>query len=181
MQGTTHLTFGIGLGLILGNLFEAPYNIGAADILGVSIGALFPDIDSEGLIAHPGKMLSIKNKNIKNALNSFGSGVSGVISSFASHRGFFHWPINAIIFIALGIFSNSPFSFYFGIGYLSHCFLDALNHQGIPIFAPVDLKKYHIASIKYGGLGEKIFLILFSLLLVAYMKNDLVNYFHLVK
>ena len=181
MQGTTHLTFGIGLGLVLGNLFEAPFDICAADILGVSIGSLFPDIDSEGLIAHPGKMLSIKNKNIRNTLNSFGKGVSNVISSFATHRGFFHWPIIALIFIACGIFLNSPFSFYFGIGYLSHCFLDALNHQGIPIFAPLDLKKYHIASIKYGGFGEKIFLILFALLIIFYMKNDLIGYFNSVK
>ena len=99
MQGTTHLTFGLGLGLALGILFEAPYDVSTVDIIGVSLGALFPDIDSEGLIAHPGKLLSVKNKNIRTALNSLGSGLSKTITKFAKHRGFFHWPFNALLFI----------------------------------------------------------------------------------
>ena len=179
MQGTTHLTFGLGLGLALGILFEAPYDVCTVDIIGVSLGALFPDIDSEGLIAHPGELLSVKNKNIRTALNSLGSGLSKTITKFAKHRGFFHWPFNALLFIFYGMFFGSPFAFYFGMGYLSHCFLDSFNNQGIPIFAPFDLKKYHIASIKYGGFGEKIFLISFALLIILFMKNDLINYFNI--
>ena len=53
MQGTTHLTFGLGLGLALGNLFEAPFDISAIDIIGVSLGSLFPDsspIDRKAII-----------------------------------------------------------------------------------------------------------------------------------
>lgn len=180
MKGTTHLTFGIGLGLVLGNVFEAPYNICASTMLGVSLGSLFPDIDSKGLIAHPGKLFSIRNKNTRQMLNSFGEGISSLISSFTAHRGFFHWPINSLIFIIIGTYINSPFSYYFGVGYLSHCFLDSLNKQGIPMFAPFNLKKYHLANIKYGGFIETIFLFLFAMLIIYLIKDDLIGYLNAI-
>lgn len=176
MKGTTHLATGIGLGLVLGNLLAPPYDISSQTMLAISLGALMPDIDNEGMIAHVGKLLSIKNKTIREFFNSIGCAISKLIQSFTAHRGFFHWPIISILFISYGAFFNSPFSFFFGMGYLSHCLLDSLNTQGIPIFAPLTLKKYHIANLKYNGIGEKIFLIIFVLLIIWGIKTDLMIY-----
>ncbi|MGI6680615.1 MAG: metal-dependent hydrolase [Bdellovibrionota bacterium] len=180
MKGTTHLVTGIGLGLILGNLFQTPYDINGETMLGASLGALFPDIDTGGLIARPGKLMSVRNRNTRKIFDTTGDFISKIIQSFTTHRGFFHWPINAIIFIVIGAFTLSPFAFYFGVGYLSHCLLDALNAKGVPLFAPISLDKYRIARLKYGGIGERIYLILLALFILYFLKGDLMTYLEAV-
>ncbi len=171
MKGTTHIVTGIGFSLVLETYL--PCQFMANMILGVFLGSLMPDIDADGLIAKPGKLLGVKAKNLREFFNLMGHLVSKVIQSFTKHRGFFHWPIIGMILTLLGYFIDSTFLFYFGIGYFIHCILDMFNGEGVPVFAPLSLKKRSIADIKYGGIGETLYLIIFACIVIFFLKDDI--------
>ncbi len=177
MKGTTHIVGGVGTAL----LFQAYTNYGDANsvfFIGTILGSLFPDIDSKGLIAKPGKLLRIRSKATRDTINSIGGFISNIIQKFTEHRGFFHWPVLGIMILLLGYDIDNYFLFYFGLGFLSHCFLDSLNEMGIPILAPFSLKRYHLAKIKYGRIGEKLFLIVFAISIVFLMKDSVKERYH---
>lgn len=179
MKGTTHLVTGISLSLICEKYF--PYHLGAEMMMGAFLGSLMPDIDADGLIAKPGKLLRVKTRNIREFLNFLGSIVSKIVQSFTSHRGFFHWPIIGIVILLFGYFFDSSFTFYFGFGYCLHCFLDMFNGQGVPAFAPISLKKRSIVDIKYGGIGENLYLVLLAIAVIFFLKDDAKKYLDDIK
>ena len=52
----------------------------------------------------------------------------------------------------LGLYK--PMLFGYITGYTSHLLLDFLTKAGIPIFYPFSRKRYHLLSIKSGGIAE---------------------------
>ena len=64
MKGTTHLVGGVGLGLLFHTYTNYGDTIGII-FMGSILGSLFPDIDHEGLIAKPGKLLRIRSKALR--------------------------------------------------------------------------------------------------------------------
>ena len=82
---------------------------------------------------------------------------------FFSHRGMFHTLIFGIVLSGLIYFFNKIAGIGFGLGYLSHLFLDMLTVQGVALFRPFVKKKMGF-GIRSGGLIEEI---IFVLLLLA--------------
>ena len=172
MKGTTHIVGGVGLGLLFHTYTNYGNPIGMV-FIGSILGSLFPDIDSEGLIAKPGKLLRIRSKSLRETINSIGGFISNIIQKYTEHRGFFHWPVLGLIILLLGYDLDSTFWFYFGLGDISHCLLDSLNKTGVPFFAPFSLERYHFAKVKYDWIGEKIFIIVFAISIVFFMKDPI--------
>jgi len=144
MTKKTHMAAGILTGIIFSaiNNFEFDKTVTCCVIS--SVAALLPDIDI--LTSRPGKVLKL---------------VSLVINKIFGHRTICHAPL-MYVFIYHIIRLNQFFCIYAAYidvaytGIFSHIFLDMLNPAGIPIFYPFSKKRFHLASIKTGGVLETI-------------------------
>lgn len=159
MKGGTHIVGGIAFGYFAFNNIDI-LNVNINDdktlllvSLGLTIGALIPDIDH-------------KNSTISNKVKPIGN----IISKIFKHRGFTHSILGSIVMTILfgWLFSlvgmNKAFniilikSIYIGI--ISHILLDMLTPSGVDLLYPYN-RRYNIASFKMGGIGELILAILF--------------------
>lgn len=159
MKGSTHIVGGIAFGCFAFNnidILNVNINDGKTLLLvslGLTIGALIPDIDH-------------KNSTISNKVKPIGN----IISRIFKHRGFTHSVLGSIVMTILfgWLFSlagmNKAFnivltkSIYIGI--ISHILLDMLTPSGVDLLYPYN-RRYNIASFKMGGIGELILVILF--------------------
>jgi inner membrane protein len=122
------------------------------------IGSLLPDIDEP-----------------KSYVGRRSLGVSGKVKEAFGHRGMTHsllvWGV-----IALVISWESPSLFATGLvlGYLFHIFEDFLSVQGVPLFWPLQTKRYKIPLYRTGNIVEKvIFYAAFALLVYICAKEQL--------
>ena len=104
------------------------------------------------------------------------------------HRGFTHYLYIPVIFIVLSFFIDfQHILFWFGVGYLTHWFADALTPSGVPI-SQFDNHRIHFfgGKIKTGSFMEHILAFGFLLMVVSLVKpldilknkDDLNNYFN---
>lgn len=140
MMYKTHLVFGIFLFLLIYAFFQVTSPI--IFFVFLLFGSLFPDLD-----AHDSKL---------------GSKIFP-ISLFLKHRGMFHTVFLLLLFSSLiyFIFPTKMFYLAFGIGFLSHLILDALNYAGIRPFYPIhhfEVKGF----VKIHSFGE--YVLFFSLI-----------------
>lgn len=133
MTGKTHGTVGLAMAVTavaLGANVE-PLTF----CLGAYPGAYAPDVDIKG---------STANKY-------FPAG-----SSLWKHRGFTHTLIIPILLILIST-EYDIFSLVLGFafGWLTHLYADLWNKKGIPILAPLNPKKIHIATVKTMNVRSK--------------------------
>lgn len=165
MTGPTHALFGLALTVALadttGLLPSAP------QLLLVLLGSIAPDIDGEGSVTKPGKILNrLVPRGTARMLDDFGQILSKIIHCFSHHRGIFHAPIMGLIMIGAGLYFEMFWLFWFGFGYLSHIIADSLTMGGIPAFGPFKQNMYSLLRIRTGSLREGLFFILLSIYLV---------------
>lgn len=96
------------------------------------LGSLFPDID------HPNSTL----------------GRFIPLGYFIRHRTITH----SLLALAIALYANP----WFGVGYATHLFLDALNPSRVPMLYPYE-KKFGIGLIRTGSVVEKLLFIFICL------------------
>lgn len=89
------------------------------------------------------------------------------IGWFSRHRGFFHSIFPAIGISVLAYFYSKEVAIAAFLGYMSHLFLDALNHQGIAFFYPI--MKFRIRGIFKSGSLADYFIMIGSLVVSVLM------------
>ncbi len=130
----------------------------------VLIGSIAPDIDGDGSITRPGRILErLLPRSAARTLDSLGQVIGKLIRLVFGHRGFFHWPILALVLIGASAYFKLEWLFWFGIGYSSHILGDFLTKGGVPVFAPLSFKARSALPIKTGSSQE---LLLFGLLML---------------
>lgn len=160
MRGTTHVAGGLALGYLAFNNIEM-LNVNLNDnktlllaTTGLILGALIPDID------HHNSIISNKVKPI-----------GYVVSKIFKHRGFTHSILGSIVitflfnwilgFAGISNWINSVLSRAIYLGIASHILLDMLTPSGVSLLYPYN-KKYSLAKITIGDIGESILVILFA-------------------
>ena len=108
-------------------------------VMGSLMGGIFPDIDN------PRSSMGFLTKPVSTIIGKFGElvGKSGV-----NHRGIFH-DITVHIALLILCYLYFPPMVGFFLGSVSHCFLDAFNPTGVPVFLGIKtlrLGKIYAAS-----------------------------------
>lgn len=153
MTGPTHILCGLTAGIVvqkwgLGQL-TAPL------LLVLCIGALAPDIDGDGSITRPGKILRrFLPKGVALMIDSLVQVVVEIVQALTRHRGVLHWPLVGVILLVLGIYLKKIWLFWFAIGYISHLLADACTKSGIPILAPFRTKPISFSPVATGSTVE---------------------------
>ena len=166
MKGTTHLVIALSSGMALSSLLKIPPK--EIPWIVLLLGALAPDLDEdESTIAKPSKFLChLLPKTLCDLLDSIGTGTSKLLKLLFGHRGFFHWPILAILIMALGYRYDIYWLSWFGFGYLTHVIADACTVTGVPLYAPIRQGTVQWSSLKTGSWGEKIIVLCCGLFIV---------------
>ena len=138
MMGKTHIAVGLTAGLGLCLIAHPTPDIALPTIGAALIGSLLPDIDT----AH----------------SKIGCRVpllSWILRIFFGHRQFFHSLVCWVIVTALIWLCGGHWLVCtgFGIGTISHLFLDMLNPSGVQLLWPKDIR-ISIAKIRCGGLCD---------------------------
>ncbi len=143
---------------MLTSLLNAIPNVFAAAIvilLAFIIGSLAPDIDGEGSITRPGKILwRFVGPAIGNLLDAIFELFSAVLKLFFSHRGFIHSPFLACCIIGLGFVLDRTWLMWFGGGFAAHLLGDAMTSGGIPVWSPVSSRRLSMLDMRTGSKRE---------------------------
>ncbi len=138
MMGVTHALIGASVGLLL-MPSAAPLDHAAAGAL-CAVAALLPDVD------HPQSLIRGK------------MGFAGDLAfGWFGHRGITH-SLVAVALVALGAFAllPHPVAVIISAGYCSHLVADGITRGGIPLFAPLNRKRYGLHLMTTGGLLEQL-------------------------
>lgn len=193
MKGKTHMIIGAAAGAAAASYYSI--ETGIMLICSSIFGALVPDID------HPKskinqKILPIKNKvfrmivylllgatliyvNAKSGIKGFRLlGCILIITSLSHHRGFTHSLLGFIffstaIYVLLNQYGFAGVYIGFSIGYFSHLIADFITNGGIELFYPWKKNMSFPITIKTGGIGENIVLIIASIYFVYKSFNSL--------
>jgi len=161
MKGGSHLILGIaGAALVHTHVqplaatpLEYALVFGAA-----AIGSLAPDID------HP-------NSTITNGLGCVGALLSGIARFVGGHRGATHTLLLWAVLTALAIYVRGNVGLAFGVAYLLHLLADAITVEGVPLFAPLYLKRVCLLpgaiAIRTGSFVEYLLLVVTGVWLVT--------------
>ncbi len=163
MTAPTHLVIGIASSVALARL--TGFALTPVVLLAVFLGSIAPDIDGDGVVSRPGRLFSrFLSRRVASILDAFGQALSAFFRATLGHRGFFHWPVVALILCLSSVFLQSVFLFWFGWGYLFHILADACTPAGVPLFAPITVRDIHFFSIPTGSFRE---FILFGIVCVC--------------
>ncbi|MRX73724.1 metal-dependent hydrolase [Bacillus lacus] len=158
MTGKTHIIGGVAAGAAFVHFFQGDP---AAAVSAAALGALIPDI------CHGGSKIGRKMPLLSKAVNTiFG------------HRTFTH----SLLFLILAnmlftfLISNADIRAGLLAGMASHLLLDACTKNGIKLFYPLSLTVRLPMTMKTGGAGEQLILLLLSLLTIYFGKDLVVAY-----
>lgn len=136
----THFVFGVFLFLILFSFVDVWWLFG----LGVLLGVLIVDLDSRK--SKVGHYIFLRP-----------------FQWFISHRGFMHSILfGLVVTIVIGVFSGN-LALGFGVGFLSHLFLDSMNKRGVALLWPLSKRKFSF-FVRSGGIFEDIIFVFFLLM-----------------
>ena len=189
MTGKTHQRIGLLAPMVFGSylLLKQPESFNIINTLiftGFScVGSTFPDIDQTQ--SKTGKKMPITSHLIK-FIHAIADKLSMKgISKATSHRGVTHsvliWFILFVIAYSIGNAFNLIAPLFWGIngfffGVATHLILDMLNKRGIPVLAPLSYLSFHFLKIRTGSVGEKLFSITLTLLLLGFMCFNIYTY-----
>lgn len=153
MTGPTHVGIGILASVALSRFLEVP--LYALAILAVIVGSLMPDIDGGGSISSPGRLFgAFLPSSLRGLLNLSGAIVGRFCRTVFGHRGILHAPIVALALMTIGSILHSPFTIWFGWGYLWHLVADACTMEAVPLFAPFTFRRFGGRFIRTGSVAE---------------------------
>ena len=163
MVGPSHAVCALGVVVAIGHATGVvPTRL---ELFFYLIGTLSPDIDGDGSIARPGTILkTFLGWRVAKFIDQIGSTLSKTVRAIFGHRGFFHWPIVALVLMGAGYFLSEPALLWFGFGYFVHIACDTMTFQGIQWLAPLRYRPYSLSLFRTGSLRE---VLLFCVVLVA--------------
>jgi inner membrane protein len=157
MIGNTHIALGLLSAVLVKEVLHLP--VTPADIVICVIGALLPDIDEpSSTISKPGWLLfPYLPRTLVRLLNALTRIVSKLLNWIFGHRSITHWPVFPVFLVLLSVELDSIKLLLFAVGYASHLLGDLCTAQGIPLWAPLSLKRTSWMKIRVGGLVETVF------------------------
>lgn len=155
MTGRTHLVAGAnaaGWGLwLLTGMPASIWWIGLG-----ALGGLFPDLDASDSLLQNADLRSGQRGLRIQPLKLPGL----VLNALFGHRGFLHSLLALILLIAAFALARPPIELIaaFGLGYISHLFLDGINPSGVPLFYPFKrrIRFVPFVRIRTGGLIDQL-------------------------
>ncbi|GIK42350.1 MAG: hypothetical protein BroJett011_61830 [Chloroflexota bacterium] len=154
MTGSTHVA--IAAAATVAYSLAVGHSPDAAGWIAVVVGSLAPDIDSGGgTIARPGSLLArLLPRWLAWLLDQIGLFISGLVRSILGHRNATHWPVWALIMMALGLNLGWPWLMWFAWGYLWHILGDFLTKSGVPLLGPLWTKDFSCSPLRTGTWAE---------------------------
>jgi inner membrane protein len=153
MTGPSHAVGGIAAFVAVSRLTGVEAT--AVELLVCIVGALAPDIDTNGTIARPGTVFRVfLGWKLGKLVDKIFRGISAVIKLLFGHRGFIHAPILAAGFVVLGLGFEQFWLAWFGCGYASHLLGDMMTPAGIAVLSPISAKRINLAKIRSGSAAE---------------------------
>lgn len=170
MEGKTHFSLGVatGVGMAIANPAINSAGELALTVVAASLGAILPDIDSDGSIINNFMFPSFDQKFRSFALVSIGvvmvllyflqdlplwvlfAGVFAARVAYARHRTVTH-SILALLYVTWTAYLIAPpYALAVGFGYLSHLVADTFTAAGVPYLWPI---RYDFG---FKGVGIKI-------------------------
>lgn len=186
----THIITGSGLGAVVATALQLPV---IPLIIGASLGAGIPDIDSEKSTISR-KILIFKNRlalKITYIIIGLAAIIIGQISlkligafliltAISGHRKFTHSILGLLSFCGICLYALNSYSgiiryFVLGliIGYATHILTDSFSNHGIELFWPLSEKNFGIRLISTGKMSEHIFLAILSILIYIIINHFL--------
>lgn len=153
MTAPTHIAVAIASSIFTAKFFKV--DLDPTGFILLIAGSLFPDIDGGGVITRPGTILKrFLNRPLILLFDFFGAVFSEIFRKLTGHRGLFHWLLWPLILIYFSSKTSSLNLFWFGLGYLTHVFIDALTPFGVPLLAPLRLRRFNLMWIRTGSISE---------------------------
>ncbi|ASL62841.1 MULTISPECIES: metal-dependent hydrolase [Bacillus] len=156
MKYKTHLTTSLAVAL---PVLASSGNLTVGNVIAISFGALLPDIDEQ-----------------HSWIGRRTRGVSDLMNTVFGHRGITHSLLGLVLVLIPILFAvgMTPLSFTNGMcilaGYFLHLVEDSFSKKGIKWLLPISNKKFqsgfYIIYYSYGGLAEKLILIISTLVIV---------------
>lgn len=189
----THIITGSGVGAIIAVALNLPV---VPILIGATLGAGIPDIDSEKSTISR-KLLLFKNRTtlkityfiIGLAAIMYGQisikliGAFLILAAISGHRKFTHSILGFLSFCCICLYSLNSHS---GIikysvvglitGYATHILTDSFSNHGIELFWPLYEKNFGLRLISTGKMSEHIFLAISSVIIYI-----LINHFLQIK
>ena len=159
MTAPTHIITGLATVVVLGHV--SGVTPGPVALLAFIVGTLAPDIDGQGVITRPGRILRrFLGRGIGNVLDAVFELISAVVNALFGHRGFVHSPLLAACITGLGVYLAQSWLVWFGFGYAAHLLGDAMTAGGIPVWSPVSSKRVSLSSMRTGSRKESVLAVL---------------------
>ena len=153
MTAPSHIVTGLATVVVVGRVTGVTPD--AVSLLAFIVGSLAPDIDGEGSITRPGKILwRFFGPAIGNVLDAICEFFSAVLKLFFAHRGFIHSPILACGIIGLGFILDHVSLMWFGGGWVAHLLGDAVTVGGIPMWSPISSRRVSLSDMRTGSRTE---------------------------
>jgi membrane-bound metal-dependent hydrolase YbcI (DUF457 family) len=153
MTAPTHILTGLASVVVVGRIGGVTPD--AVSLLAFIVGSLAPDIDGQGVITRPGRILqNLIGRELGRVLDALFEFISVVLNALFGHRGFIHSPLVALCIIGLGHYLGWAWLMWFGGGYASHLLGDALTAGGIPMWSPISSRRVSLSGLKTGSRSE---------------------------
>lgn len=151
MTYRTHIAAGLFTGLLLSEFYQEPLHkvlfVGAA-----AVGSLLPDVDC-------------KNSYIRRYIPLF---------PHMKHRGHTHSVVGFLVFSLILIpFGTAAPVLGLIWGYMSHLLADSFTVYGIYVFYPRQEHRLRLGTIRTGGPGEVLFMLLMVFGIIIYFELKL--------
>ena len=155
MTGATHIVLALGtLGV---QRWFTGLELTPSGIVMVVVGALAPDLDGQGLIARPGRLLTRWiGRRAAGWVNAPFLLLSGMVRSQFGHRGLLHTPFLVVCMGLIASIWQLDWMLFFAWGYSTHIVGDLCTVSGIPVFGPYRWQRYRVMSVRTGTYGEVI-------------------------
>ena len=144
MTAPTHIIVALASSVALQQISVLRLDI--FQILLILVGGLAPDIDTDGSITKPGKILyRFIGPGFARLIDDLLAVFLSIIHKVVRHRGFFHWPLFCLVLFIIAKYYQQEWLLFFALGYATHLFADFLTKGGIPVLGPFTKKNYSVA------------------------------------
>ena len=153
MTAPTHLLSGLAGVVLLANAADAAPSV--IDILAVVIGVLLPDIEGNGVITRPGKILrQLIGQILADLIDLLAGIIAFALRMTFGHRGFLHSLfVPALIFIVSSELQNTWLG-WLAFGYTIHIAGDFFTESGVQLFSPFTKDRFSIPLFRTGSIAE---------------------------
>lgn len=121
-------------------------------------GSLAPDIDTNGVITTPGRLLrSLLGRTLGELVDMLFGLVVASVHAVTRHRGVLHSGLVPLVMLVAAVFWRLTWLEWFALGYAVHLLGDAGTCAGIPLLSPLSQHRFSLCSMSTGSRSEAVF------------------------